>query len=141
MARGAREEAIAAALEVEFGEQIAAHAIGDINGPGNGRGSLDWSMAGKSTQELGVEGQRHLEETINAAFQILSSMNEGSAIPSFGLLRPRQQAEPQHIRSLTLPATSLQKSPSTSRMRVAVEGEAGREEELLTKRDSAINLR
>ncbi|KAG0457962.1 hypothetical protein HPP92_023119 [Vanilla planifolia] len=33
-------------------------------------------MAGKSTQELGVEGQRHLEETINAAFQILSSMNE-----------------------------------------------------------------
>ncbi|PKU82673.1 mediator of RNA polymerase II transcription subunit 30 [Dendrobium catenatum] len=33
-------------------------------------------MAGKSTLELGVEGQRHLEETINAAFQILSSMND-----------------------------------------------------------------
>lgn len=33
-------------------------------------------MAGKSTLELGVEGQKHLEETINAAFQILSSMND-----------------------------------------------------------------
>ncbi|XP_020580486.1 mediator of RNA polymerase II transcription subunit 30 [Phalaenopsis equestris] len=33
-------------------------------------------MAGKSTLELGIEGQRHLEETINAAFQILSSMND-----------------------------------------------------------------
>ncbi|XP_064980083.1 mediator of RNA polymerase II transcription subunit 30-like isoform X1 [Musa acuminata AAA Group] len=33
-------------------------------------------MAAKSKQELGVEGQRHLEETINAAFQILSSMND-----------------------------------------------------------------
>uniref|UniRef100_A0A1D1XNG0 Mediator of RNA polymerase II transcription subunit 30 n=1 Tax=Anthurium amnicola TaxID=1678845 RepID=A0A1D1XNG0_9ARAE len=29
----------------------------------------------KSKQELGLEGQRHLEDTIAAAFQILSSMN------------------------------------------------------------------
>ncbi|KAJ0972568.1 hypothetical protein J5N97_020527 [Dioscorea zingiberensis] len=33
-------------------------------------------MSGRSKQELGVEGQRHLEETIAAAFQILSSMND-----------------------------------------------------------------
>ncbi|XP_057954441.1 mediator of RNA polymerase II transcription subunit 30 [Malania oleifera] len=30
----------------------------------------------KSTQELAMEGQKHLEETIEAAFQILSSMND-----------------------------------------------------------------
>ncbi|XP_062023638.1 mediator of RNA polymerase II transcription subunit 30 [Rosa rugosa] len=30
----------------------------------------------KTTQELAVEGQKHLEETIESAFQILSSMND-----------------------------------------------------------------
>ncbi|KAL6212722.1 hypothetical protein ACLB2K_017940 [Fragaria x ananassa] len=30
----------------------------------------------KTTQELAVEGQKHLEETIQSAFQILSSMND-----------------------------------------------------------------
>ncbi|XP_072951541.1 mediator of RNA polymerase II transcription subunit 30 [Typha angustifolia] len=39
-------------------------------------------MAGKSRQELAVEGQRHLEETINAAFQILSSMNDELCNPA-----------------------------------------------------------
>ncbi|PKA59703.1 Mediator of RNA polymerase II transcription subunit 30 [Apostasia shenzhenica] len=33
-------------------------------------------MAEKSAQELGLEGQRYVEEAINAAFQILSSMND-----------------------------------------------------------------
>ncbi|WOL11437.1 hypothetical protein Cni_G20199 [Canna indica] len=36
----------------------------------------------RSKQELGVEGQRHLEETINAAFQILSSMNDELCNPA-----------------------------------------------------------
>ncbi|URE33804.1 hypothetical protein MUK42_07328 [Musa troglodytarum] len=39
-------------------------------------------MAAKSKQELGVDGQRHLEETINAAFQILSSMNDELCNPA-----------------------------------------------------------
>lgn len=39
-------------------------------------------MAAKSKQELGLEGQRHLEETINAAFQILSSMNDELCNPT-----------------------------------------------------------
>lgn len=43
------------------------------------RGTL---MAAKSKQELGLEGQRHLEETINAAFQILSSMNDELCNPA-----------------------------------------------------------
>ncbi|KVI06178.1 mediator of RNA polymerase II transcription subunit 30 [Cynara cardunculus var. scolymus] len=30
----------------------------------------------KSTQELAMEGQKHLEDTIESAFQILSSMND-----------------------------------------------------------------
>ncbi|KAK9946863.1 hypothetical protein M0R45_012306 [Rubus argutus] len=30
----------------------------------------------KTTQELAIEGQKHLEETIESAFQILSSMND-----------------------------------------------------------------
>ncbi|KAK1319160.1 Mediator of RNA polymerase II transcription subunit 30 [Acorus calamus] len=38
---------------------------------------------GKTRQELGLEGQRHLEETIGAAFQILSSMNDELCNPSF----------------------------------------------------------
>lgn len=39
-------------------------------------------MAGKSRQELGVEGQRHLEETIDAAFHILSSMDDALCNPA-----------------------------------------------------------
>ncbi|KAL8250321.1 hypothetical protein R6Q59_034014 [Mikania micrantha] len=30
----------------------------------------------KSTQELAMEGQKYLEDTIESAFQILSSMND-----------------------------------------------------------------
>ncbi|XP_059642799.1 mediator of RNA polymerase II transcription subunit 30 [Cornus florida] len=36
----------------------------------------------KTTQELAVEGQRHLEDTIEAAFQILSSMNDELCDPA-----------------------------------------------------------
>ncbi|KAL5699276.1 hypothetical protein ACHQM5_030204 [Ranunculus cassubicifolius] len=36
----------------------------------------------KSTQELAIEGQKHLEETIDAAYQILSSMNDELCNPS-----------------------------------------------------------
>lgn len=36
----------------------------------------------KSTQELAMEGQKHLEDTIEAAFQILSSMNDELCNPS-----------------------------------------------------------
>ncbi|CAH9088091.1 unnamed protein product [Cuscuta epithymum] len=37
---------------------------------------------GKTTQELAMEGQKHLEETIEAAYQILSSMNDELCNPS-----------------------------------------------------------
>lgn len=36
----------------------------------------------KTTQELAKEGQKHLEETIDAAFQILSSMNDELCNPT-----------------------------------------------------------
>ncbi|XP_008221191.1 PREDICTED: mediator of RNA polymerase II transcription subunit 30 [Prunus mume] len=36
----------------------------------------------KTTQELAMEGQKHLEETIEAAFQILSSMNDELCNPT-----------------------------------------------------------
>ncbi|KAJ6810892.1 mediator of RNA polymerase II transcription subunit 30 [Iris pallida] len=39
-------------------------------------------MARKSRQELGISGQRHLEETIDAAAHILSSMNDELCNPS-----------------------------------------------------------
>uniref|UniRef100_A0A2P2P666 Mediator of RNA polymerase II transcription subunit 30 n=1 Tax=Rhizophora mucronata TaxID=61149 RepID=A0A2P2P666_RHIMU len=36
----------------------------------------------RTTQELAMEGQKHLEDTIKAAFQILSSMNDELCNPS-----------------------------------------------------------
>lgn len=36
----------------------------------------------KATQELALEGQKHLEETIESAFQILSSMNDELCNPT-----------------------------------------------------------
>ncbi|KAL5543890.1 hypothetical protein UlMin_007674 [Ulmus minor] len=36
----------------------------------------------KTTQELAMEGQKHLEETIESAFQILSSMNDELCNPT-----------------------------------------------------------
>uniref|UniRef100_A0A5B7BQJ8 Putative mediator of RNA polymerase II transcription subunit 30-like isoform X2 n=1 Tax=Davidia involucrata TaxID=16924 RepID=A0A5B7BQJ8_DAVIN len=36
----------------------------------------------RTTQELAIEGQKHLEETIEAAFQILSSMNDELCNPA-----------------------------------------------------------
>ncbi|KAF5732224.1 mediator of RNA polymerase II transcription subunit 30-like [Tripterygium wilfordii] len=36
----------------------------------------------KTTQELAVEGQKHLEDTIEAAYQILSSMNDELCNPA-----------------------------------------------------------
>ncbi|KAM0033256.1 putative mediator of RNA polymerase II transcription subunit 30 [Helianthus debilis subsp. tardiflorus] len=37
----------------------------------------------KSTQELAIEGQKYLEDTIESAFQILSSMNDELCNPHF----------------------------------------------------------
>ncbi|PSR95950.1 Mediator of RNA polymerase II transcription subunit like [Actinidia chinensis var. chinensis] len=39
-------------------------------------------MEEKSTQQLAMEGQKHLEATIEAAFQILSSMNDELCNPT-----------------------------------------------------------
>ncbi|KAL3633424.1 hypothetical protein CASFOL_022186 [Castilleja foliolosa] len=40
------------------------------------------NCAAKTTQELAIEGQKHLEETIGAAFLILSAMNDELCNPS-----------------------------------------------------------
>lgn len=40
------------------------------------------SLAARRRQELAAEGQRHLEETIASAFQILSSMNDELCNPA-----------------------------------------------------------
>ena len=40
------------------------------------------NISTKSTQELAAEGLKHLEETIEAAFQILSSMNDELCNPA-----------------------------------------------------------
>ncbi|KAF5190273.1 mediator of RNA polymerase II transcription subunit 30-like [Thalictrum thalictroides] len=45
----------------------------------NGAGKISSSS---STQQLAVEGQKHLEETIEAAYQILNSMNDELCNPS-----------------------------------------------------------
>ncbi|XP_068667148.1 mediator of RNA polymerase II transcription subunit 30 [Aristolochia californica] len=37
---------------------------------------------GKTSQELAAEGQKHLEDTVEAAFQILSSMNDELCNPA-----------------------------------------------------------
>ncbi|XP_078447506.1 mediator of RNA polymerase II transcription subunit [Wolffia australiana] len=42
----------------------------------------------KRKRELGLEGQRHLEETISAAFQILAAMNEELCNSSLWLSSP-----------------------------------------------------
>ncbi|KAK9278880.1 hypothetical protein L1049_028460 [Liquidambar formosana] len=42
----------------------------------------------KSTQDLAMEGQKHLEETIEAAFQILSSMNDELCNPALWSTTP-----------------------------------------------------
>ncbi|KAK6129750.1 hypothetical protein DH2020_036512 [Rehmannia glutinosa] len=41
------------------------------------------NYATKSTQELAIEGQKHLEETIEAGFLILSAMNDELCNPAF----------------------------------------------------------
>lgn len=51
-------------------------------GGGGGGGSAVPVAHAKSLQELAMEGQRHLEDTIEAAFQILSSMNDELCNPS-----------------------------------------------------------
>lgn len=49
---------------------------------GVGGGSAVPVAHAKSLQELAMEGQKHLEDTIEAAFQILSSMNDELCNPS-----------------------------------------------------------
>ncbi|KAL7112039.1 hypothetical protein ACP275_05G128300 [Erythranthe tilingii] len=56
----------------------------------------------KTTQELAVEGQNHLEETIDAAFLILSAMNDELCNPS--------------LWSTTSSATSAVSNPSTTHL-------------------------
>ncbi|XVE56567.1 hypothetical protein DITRI_Ditri04bG0021600 [Diplodiscus trichospermus] len=46
------------------------------------------NCSSKSTQELAAEGLKHLEETIEAAFQILSSMNDELCNPALWPTNP-----------------------------------------------------
>ena len=46
----------------------------------------------KTAQDLAIEGQKHLEETIEYAFQILSSMNDELCNPSLWSTSPNGNA-------------------------------------------------
>jgi hypothetical protein len=68
------------------------------------------SEAARRRQELAAEGQRHLEETIAAAFQILVSMNDElcnaglwSSISVSAAAAAAAAAGPQHQHSATPP--------------------------------------
>ena len=56
----------------------------------------------KGTQELALEGQKHLEETIESAFQILSSMNDELCNPTLWSTPP-----PPAIAATSHSSTSL----------------------------------
>ena len=62
------------------------------------------SEAARRRQELAAEGQRHLEETIAAAFQILVSMNDelcNAGVWSSSSVSAAAAAGPQHQHSAT----------------------------------------
>jgi hypothetical protein len=65
------------------------------------------SEAARRRQEIAVEGQRHLEETIAAAFQILVSMNDelcnAGLWSSFSVSAAAAAAGSQHQHSATPP--------------------------------------
>ncbi|KAK3183149.1 hypothetical protein Dsin_030435 [Dipteronia sinensis] len=62
----------------------------------------------KTTQELAKEGQKHLEETIEAAFQILSSMNDELCNPALWSTTNAPDSNHHHmdITSSPLPGTA-----------------------------------
>nr|GEW80002.1 mediator of RNA polymerase II transcription subunit 30 [Tanacetum cinerariifolium] len=51
----------------------------------------------KSTQELAMEGQKHLEDTIESAFQILSSMNHELCNPNLWSPSPSTSNNGVHL--------------------------------------------
>ena len=57
------------------------------------------NISTKSTQELAAEGLKHLEETIEAAFQILSSMNDELCNPALWSTTP--STNPSTVSSTT----------------------------------------
>ncbi|XVF11514.1 hypothetical protein REPUB_Repub08aG0034500 [Reevesia pubescens] len=52
------------------------------------------NSSNKTTQELAAEGLKHLEETIEAAFQILSSMNDELCNPALWSTTPSSTTNP-----------------------------------------------
>ncbi|KAL3500286.1 hypothetical protein ACH5RR_039379 [Cinchona calisaya] len=46
------------------------------------KAGADGAGSGKTIQELAIDGQKHLEDTIESAFQILSSMNDELCNPN-----------------------------------------------------------
>lgn len=63
--------------------------------------------ASKTTQDLAKEGQKHLEETIEAAFEILSSMNDELCNPSLWSTTPTPNTPDQTSDSKHLDSSSL----------------------------------
>ncbi|XP_065873009.1 mediator of RNA polymerase II transcription subunit 30 isoform X2 [Euphorbia lathyris] len=58
----------------------------------------------KTTQELAMEGQKHLEETIQAAYQILSSMNDELCNPALWSTTTTTSSSSTHIAATTSPS-------------------------------------
>ena len=63
----------------------------------------------KTTQELAMEGHKHLEDTIEAAFQILSSMNDELCNPSLWSNTSSSSSSPP-----PLPSASVSNSAPTA---------------------------
>ncbi|KAJ8772290.1 hypothetical protein K2173_027467 [Erythroxylum novogranatense] len=68
----------------------------------------------RTTQELAMEGQKHLEETIQAAFQILSSMNDELCNPSLWSTTTTTSSSSNADAVLTLPTTWMVVPPLAS---------------------------
>ncbi|CDP07896.1 unnamed protein product [Coffea canephora] len=74
------------------------------------------AVAGKTIQELAVEGQKHLEETIESAFQILSSMNDELCNPNLWSTNPNPNSSTAGAAASAAIANGIVNNGSTSAM-------------------------
>ncbi|KAJ8561149.1 hypothetical protein K7X08_027339 [Anisodus acutangulus] len=107
----------------------------------------------KSIQELAVEGQKHLEDTIEAAHQILSAMNDELCNPSLWSTTPNtptsngtvlsngQQQQQQHHHSNGDVPSDNSSSSSTSAQHLDNIGGGALDESRLCYKSSVASLR
>ncbi|WVZ85339.1 hypothetical protein U9M48_032278 [Paspalum notatum var. saurae] len=100
------------------------------------------SDAAQRRQELAAEGQRHLEETIAAAFQILVSMNDelcnAGLWSSSSVSAAAAAAGPQHHHSSTPPPPPLHSADSDAADTGGAPGPGGSLDEARHRYKSAV---